>query len=182
MRNKIKGILRRMRGEIPLETLKRNGLKVGKNFSMRSECIIDYSLPWLISIGDNVEFAPRVHVLAHDGSLNKTSVKHTKIGLVSIGNNVFVGAGTIILPNVKIGNNVIIGAGSIVNKDIPDNSVAVGNPIKVISNILEYEKKNMELLEKRPLFKRSYRLENNVTDKQKKEMVEKLKDGIGFIN
>lgn len=50
----------------------------------------------------------------------------------------FVGAGSIILPGVHVGNRVIIGAGSIVTKDIPDNSVAVGNPAKVICPIDEY--------------------------------------------
>lgn len=51
---------------------------------------------------------------------------------VKIGSNVFVGAGSIILPGVTIGDRVVIGAGSVVTKDIPDNSVAVGNPAKVI--------------------------------------------------
>ncbi len=54
------------------------------------------------------------------------------MGPIEIGNNVFIGARSIILYNVKIGNNCIIGAGSIVTKDIPDNSVAVGVPAKVI--------------------------------------------------
>lgn len=54
---------------------------------------------------------------------------------VSIGNDVWIGAGVSILPGVKIGNNCVIGAGSVVNKDIPDNSLAVGNPCKVIKQI-----------------------------------------------
>lgn len=57
---------------------------------------------------------------------------------MTIGNEVFVGAGSIILPGVHIGNRVIIGAGSVVTKDIPDNSVAAGNPAKVICPIDEY--------------------------------------------
>lgn len=58
-------------------------------------------------------------------------------GCISVGNNVMLGAGTVILPNVKIGSNVIIGAGSIVCKDIPDNSVAAGVPCRVMG---EFEK------------------------------------------
>ena len=81
--------------------------------------------------------APRVHILAHDASTFMFLGK-TRAANVSIGDNVFVGAGTIILPGVYIGNRVIIGAGSIVTKDIPDNSVAVGNPAKVICTINEY--------------------------------------------
>ncbi|WP_253200562.1 DapH/DapD/GlmU-related protein [Clostridium sp. CF012] len=102
---------------INTEQLIKMGLKVGKNFNRLGGCIIDDSHCWLITIGDNVTLAPRVHILAHDAS-TKMYLDVTKIGLVDIGNNVFIGAGSIILPNVKIGNNVIIGAGSIVTKDI----------------------------------------------------------------
>ena len=81
--------------------------------------------------------APRVHVLAHDSSTG-IFIGKTRAANVTIGNNVFVGAGSIILPGVHIGNRVIIGAGSIVTKDIPDNSVAAGNPARVICSLDEY--------------------------------------------
>ena len=60
---------------------------------------------------------------------------------VSIGNNVFIGMHSTILKGVHIGNNVIIGANSLVNKDIPDNCVAAGNPCKVIMSLEEYYEK-----------------------------------------
>ncbi len=66
--------------------------------------------------------APRVHILAHDAS-TKIFLDYTKISNVKIGNNVFIGAGAIILPGSIIEDNVIIGAGSIVSKRIPANSV-----------------------------------------------------------
>ena len=109
-----------------------NGLKIGNNCHIMGGCIIDPGHCWLIEIGDNVTLAPRVHILAHDAS-TKRELGYTRIGGVKIGNNVFIGAGSIILPGVFIGNNVIIGAGSIVCKDIPDNSIAIGSPSKVIS-------------------------------------------------
>ena len=62
-------------------------------------------------------------------------------GKVKIGNNVFIGMQTTILKGVHIGNNVIIGANSLVNKDIPDNCVAAGNPAHVIMSIDDYHKK-----------------------------------------
>lgn len=62
-------------------------------------------------------------------------------GCIQIGDNVAIGANVIILPNVKIGSDVIIGAGTVCSKDIPDNSVAVGNPIKIISSFEALEKK-----------------------------------------
>ena len=54
---------------------------------------------------------------------------------IEIGNNVWIGGNVIVLPGVKIGDNAVVGAGSVVNKDIPANVVAVGNPCKVIKNI-----------------------------------------------
>ena len=68
---------------------------------------------------------------------------------VNIGNNVWIGAGAIILPGVSIGDNSVIGAGSVVTKDIPANVVAVGNPCKVLREIdendIKYYNKNMEI-------------------------------------
>ena len=60
-------------------------------------------------------------------------------------NNVFIGCNSIIMGGVRIGNNVVIGAGSVVTKDIPDNSVVVGNPAKVIKTFDEFiEKRDQE--------------------------------------
>ena len=64
-----------------------------------------------------------------------------KIGCIEIGDNVFIGSNTTVLYNVKIGSNVIIGAGSLVNKDIPDNSVAVGTPARVIGSFDDFVEK-----------------------------------------
>lgn len=99
--------------------------------------IIDPSHCNHITIGDNVTLAPRVHIIAHDASTYLFLGK-TRAADVTIGNDVFVGASLIILPGVTIGNRVVIGAGSVVTKDIPDNSVAVGNPARVICTIDEY--------------------------------------------
>lgn len=176
----LKGFLGRMlRNEYPTEELVKLGLKVGQNFNRRPGCIIDYSHCWLISVGNDVTFAPRVHVLAHDASTKK-HLGYTKIGLVEIGDNVFIGAGAIILPNTKIGNNCIIGAGSIVSCNIPDNSVAVGNPAKVICSVEQYIKKNKDLLNERPIYNESF-LINNISPEQKEAMIRDLKSGIGFI-
>ena len=116
-----------------LEIAISNGLKVGENCTVMGECIIDPGHCWLIEIGDRVTLAPRVHVLAHDAS-TKRSLGYTALGRVKIGSDVFVGAGTIILPNVEIGDHVIIGAGSVVSHNIPADSVAVGNPERVIGS------------------------------------------------
>ncbi|MEE0522134.1 MAG: DapH/DapD/GlmU-related protein [Bacteroidaceae bacterium] len=96
-----------------------NGLKMGKDCHVMGECIIDPGHCWLISIGDRVTLAPRVHILAHDAS-TKRELGQTRLGCVSIGDDVFIGAGSIILPGIRIGNKVVIGAGSVVSRSIPD--------------------------------------------------------------
>ena len=165
----------RLRSEISTEDLVKLGLTVGKNFSRQEKTLIDQSHCWLITLGDDVTLAPRVHILAHDASTKKT-LGYTRLGTVNIGNNVFVGASSIILPGVNIGNNVVIGAGSVVSRDIPDNCVAVGSPAKIICSYDEFIIRKKEEMDKNPIFDESYTLRNpNFSDEMKNEMKEKLK-------
>ena len=133
-----------LKGQQNIDLLKKKGLKVGANVTIEKGVVIEPSMPWLVEIGDNVTLAPQVYVLAHDAS-TKIPMGATKVGRVVIGNNVFIGARTIILPNVKIGDGVVIGAGSVVTKDIEDNSLVVGNPARKISTLDEYISKNEEI-------------------------------------
>lgn len=139
---RIKCFLKR---EIYLPKLIKRGLQIGENFKMMGGCIIDPAHCWLIRIGNNVTLAPRVHILAHDAS-TKFFLDYTRISKVNIGNNVFIGAGTIILPGISIGDNVVVGAGSIVTKDLPSNVVAAGNPCKIIMTISEYIEKEQDFM------------------------------------
>ena len=135
--NLIKEFVYRLRGEYTTEKLIKMGLKVGKkNFKRLNGVIIDPAHCWLITLGDNVTFAPRVHILAHDAS-TKNYLNFTKIGRVNIGNNVFIGAESVVLPNITIGDNVIIGAGCVVVKSVPANSTIIGNPAVIVKK--EYE-------------------------------------------
>ena len=90
-----------------------------------------------ITIGDNVLIAPNVIICSGTHPINPNlRLKQAQYNLpVSIENNVWIGAGAIILPGVTIGENSIIGAGSVVTKSIPNNVVAVGNPCKVLREI-----------------------------------------------
>lgn len=138
MKKLFRKFLEYLRGEPQhIEKLYKRGLKVGKHFHRMDGVIIDPSHCYHITIGDNVTLAPRVHILAHDSSFG-VFTGQTRAANVTIGNDVFIGAGSIVLPGVHIGNRVIIGAGSIVTKDIPDNTVAAGNPAKAICGIDEY--------------------------------------------
>ncbi len=177
----LKEFVYRLRGEYTTEKLIKMGMKVGKNFGRLNGVILDPSHCWLIEIGDNVTLAPRVHVLCHDAS-TKTFLNYTKIGRVTIGNNVFIGAESVILPNVRIGNNVIIGANSTVTHDIPDNSVAAGTPAKVISSLDSYLEKEKKSMEECPCYGEEYTLRRNVSMKMKMKQKNELEKTKGFID
>ena len=113
--------------------------------------------PYLVTIGDHVRINAGVQFITHDGGVwvlrrmqelaSDSNEKLSDIdlfGKIDIGNNVQIGSNVMILPNVKIGSNVVIGAGAIVTKNIPDNSVAVGIPARVIETVEEYYKKNKD--------------------------------------
>lgn len=89
--------------------------------------------PWLITIGDHVDISTNVEFMTHDGTgwlISDERGRRHRYAPITIGNNVYIGANTCILPGVTIGSNVIVGAGSLVNQSIPDNCVVTGSPIK----------------------------------------------------
>lgn len=180
MKKIIKRLIYRLRANYITEDLVKMGLKVGTNFHRMHDVILDPSHCWLIEIGNDVTMAPRVHVLAHDTS-TKMHLGYTKIGRVKIGNKVFVGADTVILPNVTIGDNCVIGANSTVSKDIPAGSVVAGNPAKVITTMESFLEKNKKLMNPSNTFGNEYTLRENIDDVKKEEMNSTLLNGVGFV-
>lgn len=135
----------------------------------------------MITVGDDVLISTNVKILAHDASTNFVD-SHTKVGIVSIGNNVFVGSGSIILCNTRIGNNVIIGAGSIVSHDIPDNSVVAGNPARVLCSIEEYRSKHCAALQTHPYFcQHNWDEWINATSEEWETMRSRLENTHGYV-
>ena len=178
--NIIKELVYRIRGEYTTEKLISMGMKVGKNFKRLKGAILDPSHCWLIEIGDNVTLAPNVHILCHDAS-TKMYLGYTKIGCVTIGDNVFIGAGTVVLPNVVIGSNVIIGANSTITHDVPDNTVIAGNPARIISSLDVFIAKEKEQIKISPCFGDDYTLRKSVSMEKRLEQKSTITGVIGYV-
>lgn len=127
----------------------------GKNVHFGNGVYANFNLTLVddgkIFVGNNVMFAPNVTVASATHPINPNiRRKQAQYNLsIHIGDNVWIGANSVILPGVHIGKNTVIGAGSVVTKDIPDNVVAVGNPCRVIREIndndMKYYNKNMKI-------------------------------------
>lgn len=111
-------------------------IKLGENFySNHNLVILDGAS---VTFGDNVFVAPNCgfYTAGHPIDFEQRNQGLEYAHSITVGNNVWIGAGVQVMPGVTIGDNVVIGAGSIVVKDIPSNCIAVGNPCKVIKSIL----------------------------------------------
>lgn len=154
--------------------LRKYGAVIGDNVSFNS-ATIDYKTAALIEIGNNVTIS-MANILAHDAS-TKIPLGYTKIAKTVIGNNVFIGAGSVVLPGSRIGNNVIIGAGSTVNGRIPDNSIYVGNPGRVVCSYDDYVERNRERLKTAIILDKPL---SQLSNSDKKKIKQLLRDEVGF--
>jgi acetyltransferase-like isoleucine patch superfamily enzyme len=129
--------------------LRRKGVKIGQNTEFHDNVTVDLTRPCLVEIGENCVLTTGVFILTHGYDLAVLREKYGEFlcssGKVVIEDNVFVGINSIILKGVTIGKNSIIGAGSIVTHDIPEGSVAAGNPCKVIMTLNDYYSKRKQL-------------------------------------
>ena len=115
-------------------------ITIGKNFYANFDCVlIDVAT---ITIGDNVMFGPHVclYTAGHpiDPTVRNSGLEFGKS--IVIGNNVWIGGSSVVNPGVTVGDNVVIGSGSVVTKDIPANTIAVGNPCRVMREITHDDK------------------------------------------
>jgi maltose O-acetyltransferase len=109
-------------------------IKAGENVYFNVNCVVLDTMQ--VCIGNNVFFGPAVHVYTAThplDALERRTVEFSKP--VTIGDDCWIGGQTVICPGVSIGSGCVIGAGSVVTKDIPANTLAVGNPAKVIRSL-----------------------------------------------
>ena len=129
----------------PIKYARKIGVSIGKNCKLHGSPNWG-SEPWLISIGDYSEVSFECAFVTHDGAVGvirrEEKYKNViKFGRISVGENVFIGARSTILPGVTIGNRAIIAAGSIVSKSIPAGEVWGGVPAHFIMTTDEYAEK-----------------------------------------
>lgn len=128
-----------------IQKLRSKGCQIGPGTRFFGEKCLDLGHPQLITIGNDCVITDGVRVLTHMWDYPILSNRFEKVpefskkGSVKIGDNVFIGERSIILPETEIGKNTIIGAGSVVSSDIPSDSVAAGNPCRVVCSIEEYK-------------------------------------------
>jgi maltose O-acetyltransferase len=169
-------------GDLPTSYFVKRGMKIGKNFNRQSGTRMDPSHCWLISIGDDVTLANKVQILAHDDT-TRIYTGYGRIGRVSIGNRVFIGANSTILMNTKIGNDVIVGAGSVVTRDIPDNCIAAGVPAVVIGSTSDYISREKDRMLSGICFDKTYSYYHKVGMAKKEELQQVFENNpcVGYL-
>lgn len=157
------------------------GMSLGKNVTVCPGVKFDPPHSFLTSIGDNCIIAPDVRFLNHDASFFCLG-KFAKIGKITIHENTFIGAGSLLLPGISIGPNAIIGAHSVVTKNIPSNSVVAGNPARILKSTSEIiEQYNLNIKEKKsPSFDSSSFYSKIHNGDFKKSVLSQLGENVAF--
>jgi len=136
-------LLRELLGAIGEESVVRAPLFVdyGKYIRIGARCFVNFGLVALdvapIVIGDDVQIGPNVQLLTPTHPI-EPELRRAKLEAaqpITIGNNVWIGGGAIVLPGVTVGENSVIGAGAVVTRDVPASVVVAGNPARVLRTI-----------------------------------------------
>lgn len=143
--NKIRAMMANRSYETKLKYLRKNGVSIGNRTRLNCSVNAFGSEPYLVTVGEDCLIAADTCFFTHDGGVKVLSDlgyfgedRMDIVAPITVGNNVYIGSGAYILPGVRIGDNCIIGAAAVVTRDIPNNSVAVGIPARVIRSVDEY--------------------------------------------
>jgi acetyltransferase-like isoleucine patch superfamily enzyme len=118
----------------PEEAARAAGVTIGRECRILSR--IATSEPWLVTIGNRVTITGGVVFATHDGSgfhVRDDRGRRYRYAPITIGDDVFIGQNTVILPGVRVGDGAIVGAGSVLTRSVPAGTVVAGNPARVIS-------------------------------------------------
>ena len=173
------GIIQSWRRRRYINQLVRRGMTLGRDVALNDGFFLDPSHCFLITIEDGVTFGPGVKVFAHDASSLKC-LGTTRIGLVRLRRNAFIGANSVILPGVTVGEDSIVGANSTVARDIPAREVWAGTPAQRLSSVDHYVRM-LSLRGGRTFTEGRYAIDR-ITDERRQEMIAALeRDRIGFM-
>jgi maltose O-acetyltransferase len=174
--------LSRLRGYPSARWLVKRGLRLGRDVYIGDFVHFDHGFLWLISIGDESVIASDTRILAHDGS-TKHWTGRIRVGRVDIGRRVYIGAGSLVLPGVRIGDDAIVGAGSVVTRDVPERTVAAGNPATPIAALEDFVAKHHARTKSRPCYPRpGFSAYEYVTAENAQRMRDELADGPGYVD
>jgi len=160
--------------------LRSRGMRIGRFVNLPMSTWIDVSHCHLISIGDRCGFGEECLILAHDAMMNEY-LDATRIGRVVIHESCHIGGRTVILPGVEIGPRSIVGSNSVVTKTIPPESVATGNPARVICGLEEYLEKHRRRLEAAPKFPYREFDAHALTPERRAEMCRLMAEQDGYV-
>ena len=143
----IKLILNVLRAKFtpPLQYAREIGVHIGEDCFIPDKGCFS-SEPYLITIGNHCQITSGVRLFTHGGGqvLRDKIPDYDTFGKIVIGDWVYIGNNSLIMPGVTIGDNVLVAAGSVVTKSVPSRVVVAGNPAKIICTIDEYFERNKE--------------------------------------
>lgn len=183
LRRMINRLLRRGRtpAEAELEALKARGLRIGEHVDIFADYPFDSLYPGLITVGNYVTLSSNVKILAHDASMGYLTKGTCKIGVVEIGNHVFIGHGVTILCNVRIGDYSVIGAGSVVTGDVPAHTVYAGNPAHFVKTTEEFQQQHLNSYQTHYITNRPWKEITKFRNDEWEDLRAQLKDSYGYI-
>ena len=163
-----------------MEELRRYGMTIGEKCTIALDAEFEEAWASHIRIGNEVTIARGARFISHDASTWR-ALGATRVGIIEIGDRAFIGAYTIVMPNVRIGSDAVVGSGSVVTRHVPDGTVVAGNPARKICMTSELHEKIKSKLSHAPCFGEEYRLKRGSTLAMRKSMLERMPDGEAYI-